>query len=157
MVSILPPQIVRMDDLEGVPPPWALEKMGIRPLGSNSYALDEKQPIIRERQSELEHALEYWSDWLTESGATVQTHVRYEMSLRSTAASILHAASELDADVIAMRTHARRGLSRAMTGSVADEILRMSTVPILLYTTQTLDAQAEAIPAASLEIKITSS
>ena len=111
MVSILPPQIVRMDDLEGVPAPWPLEKMGIRPLGSNSYALDEKQPIIRERQSELEHALEYWSDWLTESGATVQTHVRYEMSLRNTAASIQHAASELDADVIAMRTHARRGLS----------------------------------------------
>lgn len=44
---------------------------------------------------------------------------------------ILQAAEELDADLIVMTTHGRRGLSRALLGSVAESIVRRSPVPVL--------------------------
>jgi nucleotide-binding universal stress UspA family protein len=36
-------------------------------------------------------------------------------------------------DVVAMATHGRSGLSRALLGSVADEVVRNVSVPVLLY------------------------
>ncbi len=41
-------------------------------------------------------------------------------------------AKELRASLIVMATHARTGLGRLLHGSVADEIVRSSTVPVLL-------------------------
>ncbi|MEX3916302.1 universal stress protein [Paraburkholderia sp. BR10872] len=37
-----------------------------------------------------------------------------------------------EADLVAMGTHGRRGVSRAVLGSVAEEFLRISTCPVLL-------------------------
>ena len=64
------------------------------------------QPIVRERIRELEHALHYWSDWLSDSGVEVDTHVRYDIGLDNTAGSTLALAGELGTDIIVMRTHA---------------------------------------------------
>jgi nucleotide-binding universal stress UspA family protein len=44
---------------------------------------------------------------------------------------ILHAAEELKADLIVMGTHGRRGISRALLGSVAETVVRSSPVPVL--------------------------
>jgi nucleotide-binding universal stress UspA family protein len=44
---------------------------------------------------------------------------------------IMRAAEELHADLIVMSTHGRGGLGRAMYGSVADEVLRTTSVPVL--------------------------
>jgi len=41
-------------------------------------------------------------------------------------------ATKLDADLIVMGTHGRRGLERALMGSVAREVANTSTVPLLL-------------------------
>jgi nucleotide-binding universal stress UspA family protein len=40
-------------------------------------------------------------------------------------------ADEIDADLLVMGTHGRRGLSRAFVGSVAESVLRTSTRPVL--------------------------
>lgn len=45
---------------------------------------------------------------------------------------IVATAKEADADAIAMVTHSRRGLNRVMFGSVAEEVLHQSQLPILL-------------------------
>ncbi len=45
---------------------------------------------------------------------------------------ILHAAAETGADLIAIGTHGRSGLGRMILGSVADGVVRRSTVPCLL-------------------------
>src|SRR4051794_28412806 len=45
---------------------------------------------------------------------------------------ILNEARIKGADLIAMTTHGRGGLSRLFVGSVADEVLRLSTCPVLL-------------------------
>jgi nucleotide-binding universal stress UspA family protein len=44
---------------------------------------------------------------------------------------ILSAASELHADLIVLGSHGRRGLNRALLGSVAEKVVRMATVPVL--------------------------
>jgi nucleotide-binding universal stress UspA family protein len=48
------------------------------------------------------------------------------------AATLLQVAQELEVDLIAMSTHGRSGLARLMIGSVADEVVRNSPVPVLL-------------------------
>ena len=47
---------------------------------------------------------------------------------------ILKAASEYNTDIIAMATRSRRGVARLMFGSVADQVLKESHVPVLLIT-----------------------
>jgi nucleotide-binding universal stress UspA family protein len=154
LIAVLPPQMIHLDDLEGATPVWALEKMGIVSIGNGSYALDGQQPIVRQRLQELEHALEYWGDWLADSGADVETHVRYDIAADNTAASTLAWARELQSDFIVMRTHARRGLARTLTGSVADELVRRSPLPVLLYTTQALESLSGTPGAADVRIEI---
>jgi nucleotide-binding universal stress UspA family protein len=48
------------------------------------------------------------------------------------AKQIVATAKEADADAITMATHSRRGLNKLMFGSVADEVLHESQLPILL-------------------------
>jgi nucleotide-binding universal stress UspA family protein len=48
------------------------------------------------------------------------------------AAAIIRAADEERADVIAMATHGRSGIQRAVYGSVAEQVLRGSSRPVLL-------------------------
>ena len=47
--------------------------------------------------------------------------------------AILEEAVRMSAGAIAMATHGRGGLSRMVLGSVADEVLRHATVPMLIY------------------------
>lgn len=44
---------------------------------------------------------------------------------------IPNVAEEIGADLIVMGTHGRRGLSRALLGSVAEYVVRVSRVPVL--------------------------
>jgi len=50
----------------------------------------------------------------------------------ATAEAILQAAERLDVDVIAIGSHGRSGLKRAVLGSVAEEVARRSTRPVLI-------------------------
>ncbi|MGH7306016.1 MAG: universal stress protein [Candidatus Rokuibacteriota bacterium] len=66
---------------------------------------------------------------LAERGATrVETHVWYGPP----AAAITEAAAVQKADMIVMGTHGRSGLGRLVLGSVAESVLRGTTIPILV-------------------------
>ena len=58
--------------------------------------------------------------------------VRLEVSSGATPETILDYAEGESVDLIAMTTHGRSGISRLMVGSVAEEIVRHSHVPVLL-------------------------
>jgi nucleotide-binding universal stress UspA family protein len=49
------------------------------------------------------------------------------------ALAILGEAARQEADVIALATHGRHGLARLFLGSVADKVVRGSSVPVLIY------------------------
>ena len=51
----------------------------------------------------------------------------------SPAAAIAAVAKEIGASVVAMTTHARRGVSRFIMGSVADKVLRTAACPVMLF------------------------
>ncbi len=58
--------------------------------------------------------------------------VAYEVCAGPVAETIMDYAASIEADVIAMSTHGRSGLARMVIGSVADEIVRRSNLPVLL-------------------------
>jgi nucleotide-binding universal stress UspA family protein len=47
-------------------------------------------------------------------------------------ATLLAEAARWQADLIVMGTHGRRGFGRAVLGSVAENLLRVSTLPVLM-------------------------
>ena len=48
------------------------------------------------------------------------------------ASGILHAADEVDPDLIVVGTHGRSGVTRMIYGSVAEEVMRRSSFPVLI-------------------------
>ena len=65
---------------------------------------------------------------LSASDIEAECHVYYDDPIPA----ILDAATRQKADLIVMSTHGRGGLSRMLYGSVADQILRRATLPVLL-------------------------
>jgi nucleotide-binding universal stress UspA family protein len=73
--------------------------------------------------------LERTGEGLRKKGATVNIMVK----VGNAAAEIVKAATEIGADLIAMSTHGRSGLSRLAFGSVTDRVLRQAReVPVLM-------------------------
>jgi nucleotide-binding universal stress UspA family protein len=72
--------------------------------------------------------------------------VRAQRRGMSTAPVILEYAEEIDADMIVMSTHGRRGLSHALVGSVTEEVVRLSPRPVL-----TIRGRGEEPPPPQLE------
>jgi hypothetical protein len=71
------------------------------------------------------------ADRLNEQGVTrVVRSVWYS----SPAKAIVEAAQMRRANLIVMSTHARRGLRRALRGSVAESVLRQTRTPMLLVS-----------------------
>jgi len=64
---------------------------------------------------------------LRSKGVTTKTMV----AAGNPAVEILKAANEIGADLVAMSTHGRSGLSRLAFGSVTDKVLRQANVPVI--------------------------
>jgi len=73
---------------------------------------------------QMTHAFERFR----EAGVSVEPVMR----MGDAAVAILEACREWKADLVAMTTHARTGLSRWMLGSVTEKVLHASTVPLLI-------------------------
>jgi nucleotide-binding universal stress UspA family protein len=88
--------------------------------------------VIGEQIEAVREAEEYLAamkEKLEKEGARqVQTHVWYGPA----APALVEAARVQKADLIVMSTHGRSGLGRLIFGSVAESVLRGTTVPILL-------------------------
>lgn len=60
------------------------------------------------------------------------------------AAEVLRIAQEIAADVIVMGTHGRTGLRRLMMGSVAEQVVREATCPVLTVSAAVGNGVAES-------------
>ncbi|MCC6178324.1 MAG: universal stress protein [Chloroflexi bacterium] len=65
-------------------------------------------------------------------GAEVATHICQMPCVERAGQALLAAAADLDAGLIVMATHGRGGLGRWLYGSVADQVLRSTTLPLVL-------------------------
>jgi nucleotide-binding universal stress UspA family protein len=71
--------------------------------------------------------------------------VRTKAVIGSPAQEIVREARELDVDLIIMGSHGRTGLSHALLGSVAQQVVRKAHCPVLVARPET--AAAHAVPA----------
>jgi len=71
--------------------------------------------------------------------------IKYELLIHTgePAGSILNAEKKVDADVVVMATHGRRGFKRFLLGSIAEVVLRESTCPVL--TVRCTPAQSDRV------------
>lgn len=65
------------------------------------------------------------------SGALKVASVTAHTVLGAPAREIAHVAAELDVDLVIVGTHGRRGLRRALLGSVAEHVVRYAGCPVL--------------------------
>jgi len=94
------------------------------------HTMQMNQQFVEEARVSAEDYLQDHVDRLREQGLRVDHTV---VVVAQPGHGILAEAEEAGCDFIAMATHARTGLSRAILGSTADKVLRGSHMPILLY------------------------
>jgi nucleotide-binding universal stress UspA family protein len=109
-------------------------------------------PPVRRTETHPESLLRAAADRMRARGAKVVE--RLEVA-DMPATAIVDVAEEIEARAIAMTTHARRGMSRFLMGSIADKVLRTAPCPVMLYhpTHEVVDvrrrvesARASAVP-----------
>lgn len=86
-------------------------------------------------ENELSQIRKEVTDYLTKAGEDLKNkgaEIKIKIGSGPAAEEIIKAADEIDANLIAMSTHGRSGLSRWALGSVAEKVLRMSNRPVLV-------------------------
>ena len=74
-------------------------------------------------------------------------NARVVLRVGRAADTILACADDMQADVIAMSTHARGVVPRLLMGSVADEVLHRARIPVLLVRPQAVSEPSAPAPA----------
>ncbi len=97
---------------------------GVDPI----HLADEEVRVVEEAEAYLATMAER----LAREAVSVKTAVRYGQP----AAEIIDHVAFERADLVAMSTHGRSGLSRLVMGSVAEEVVRKAKVPVLLLRAQ---------------------
>jgi nucleotide-binding universal stress UspA family protein len=107
---------------------YHLEATGVAPLpGPVLEQIDRLQAKLRQEAGDY---LERVAARLRQRSLRVQTRLASDYQ---PAAAILQEATPPAADLIALGTHGRRGLSRLFRGSVADKVIRGAAVPVLVH------------------------
>lgn len=88
------------------------------------------QAVLEEAKERAAEYLEGHAERMRKRGLRVTTSVTVDAQAGH---GILLEAEAVDADAVAMSTHGRKGLSRALIGSTADKVLRGTHRPLLLY------------------------
>jgi nucleotide-binding universal stress UspA family protein len=89
---------------------------------------------VGETASRLEQYIARKVESLRESGAigAGQLRVVVHVRLMVPAREIAELAADLEADLVVLGTHGRRGLPRLVLGSVAEEVVRLAPCPVLV-------------------------
>jgi nucleotide-binding universal stress UspA family protein len=99
-------------------------------LGLTHSVLEQVQDLQRRSREESQKYLDGVAARLAARGFRVHTRVVID---EQPAPGILLEAEARRADLVAIETHGRRGLSRLVLGSVADKVVRGGAVPVLLH------------------------
>jgi len=89
-----------------------------------------ESPRLDKRKAEAQSYLDRLAECYRANARSIQTHV---VVGESVATAVLDVARIWSVDLIAIATHGRGGLKRLLLGSVADKIVRGTSVPVLVY------------------------
>jgi nucleotide-binding universal stress UspA family protein len=103
--------------------PTVINRVGTVGMGFDYTAIDE---LLSEEEQDAKTYIDSQVDALTGEGLTTTGVV-----LRGYAAAAIDSVAK-DGDLIVMASHGRTGVRRWFLGSVAEEVLRQSRVPVLL-------------------------
>lgn len=112
---------------------------------SGSIELTYREELLAALQKGAAEYLDGVAERLRGEGYEVRTEVRVDPQ---PARAILDLAAEVDADLIALATHGRKGIARFAFGSVADKVLRASDSPVLVLRGEEAASDAAQEPAA---------
>ena len=98
-----------------------------------TYAFPEGPVLTVEMMAQIERAAATALEGVMSRASRRSPAVKVKPELRQGAAwrEIDQAAIDLKADLIVLGTHGRRGLARALLGSVAEKIVRTASCPVL--------------------------
>lgn len=85
--------------------------------------------------------LSAWQDRTQRTFARLAVHVRTEMA----SSEVAQLASDIDAELIVVGTHGRRGLRHLLLGSVAESIVRQAPCPVLVVRPKAEKASVPSI------------
>ncbi len=105
------------------------------PLMMHYIVADEIGAQMAYTEEEVEQAKAKAVAYLNEAGQEFESKgiaVQIRTVVGNAADEILKIADEIDADLVAMSTHGRSGISRWAFGSIADRVLRGGTRPVLV-------------------------
>lgn len=105
-----------------------IEPIAIPTRGGIALTAEELQQIQLHEEHEARNYLDKIADQLKQGGTKAKT----EVLIGKVADSLADYINKGNADLIIMATHGRSGISRWVWGSVADRILRSSSIPVLL-------------------------
>jgi nucleotide-binding universal stress UspA family protein len=88
-----------------------------------ALSLDYATPVAEAAQAELDKLLATVKARVPRAKATLLMGIPWQ--------GVMSAIKELGPDLVVMGTHGRRGLSHALLGSVAEKVVRLSSVPVL--------------------------
>lgn len=106
--------------------PYALDV--VSPYLPTTFQMN--QDLVEEARTSALDYLEEHADRLRSRGLTVECSVRVDAQAGH---GILKEGEAHECDLIAMATHGRSGLRRAILGSATDKVLRGTHVPLLLH------------------------
>jgi nucleotide-binding universal stress UspA family protein len=131
--------VVHPDDIHETPEP-AKVVHSLTPAGTSTLpALSVPEPPVRlaeDRSQALARARTERAEYMRGLADRLLTGVNVQVAVLETndriAKSIVGYAADAGADLVAMATHGRHGLGRALLGSVSEQVVRESSVPVLL-------------------------
>ena len=94
------------------------------------HTMQMNQQFVTEARESAEAYLETHAQRLRARGQAVDTSV---VVVAQPGHGLLREVAEASCDLVAMATHGRAGLTRAILGSTADKVVRGSHTPVLLY------------------------
>ncbi|HYP97531.1 MAG TPA: universal stress protein [Polyangiaceae bacterium] len=78
-------------------------------------------------------------------GSLDEVNVRSHLRLDAPATEVAQLAADLEADLVVVGTHGRRGIARLLLGSVAESVVRLAPCPVLVVRPKALPEQPPQI------------